>query len=117
MESSAFSESNAESVKKYIAEQEEHHAEAFVSGRFVAFLKKNNVAYCVAASSATSPLLAKGREKWGTRLRRIGIVSPGLSDAEAECDSRSFARHIVDVYFRGYVSAVKSTLVGIFRLL
>lgn len=41
----SVSESNGEAVKKYIAEQEEHHQKHSFQEEFVAFLKKNNVAY------------------------------------------------------------------------
>ncbi len=40
----SVSESNVEAVKKYIAEQEEHHRKHSSQEEFVAFLKKNNVA-------------------------------------------------------------------------
>jgi REP-associated tyrosine transposase len=41
----SVSESNVAAVTKYIAEQEEHHRKRSFQGEFVAFLKKNNVAY------------------------------------------------------------------------
>ena len=41
----SVSESNAAAVTKYIAEQEEHHLKHSFQEEFVAFLKKNNVAY------------------------------------------------------------------------
>jgi putative transposase len=41
----SVSESNVAAVTKYIAEQEEHHREHSFQEEFVAFLKKNNVAY------------------------------------------------------------------------
>ena len=41
----SVSESNVEAVKKYIAEQEEHHQKHSFQEEFVAFLKRNNVAY------------------------------------------------------------------------
>ncbi len=41
----SVSESNVAAVTKYIAEQEEHHQKHSFQEEFVAFLKKNNVAY------------------------------------------------------------------------
>ena len=41
----SVSESNVAAVTKYIAEQEEHHRRHSFREEFVAFLKKNNVAY------------------------------------------------------------------------
>ena len=41
----SVSESNVAGVMKYIAEQEEHHRKHSFQEEFVAFLKKNNVAY------------------------------------------------------------------------
>jgi putative transposase len=41
----SVSESNVGAVRKYIAEQEEHHRKHSFQEEFVAFLKKNNVAY------------------------------------------------------------------------
>ena len=41
----SVSESNVAEVMKYIAEQEEHHRKHSFQEEFVAFLKKNNVAY------------------------------------------------------------------------
>jgi len=41
----SVSESNVGAVKKYIAEQEEHHQKHSFQEEFVAFLKKNKVAY------------------------------------------------------------------------
>jgi REP element-mobilizing transposase RayT len=41
----SVSESNVEAVTKYIAGQEEHHQKHSFQEEFVAFLKKNNVAY------------------------------------------------------------------------
>ncbi len=41
----SVSESNAKSVTKYIAEQEKHHQRRSFQQEYVAFLKKNNVAY------------------------------------------------------------------------
>ncbi len=41
----SVSESNVTAVTKYIAEQEEHHRKHSFQEEFVAFLKKNNVAY------------------------------------------------------------------------
>jgi len=41
----SVSESNVAAVTKYIAEQEEHHKKHSFQEEFVAFLKKNNVAY------------------------------------------------------------------------
>ena len=41
----SVSESNVASVTKYIAQQEEHHQKHSFQDEFVAFLKKNNVAY------------------------------------------------------------------------
>jgi putative transposase len=41
----SVSESNVEAVTKYIAGQEEHHRKHSFQEEFVAFLKKNNVAY------------------------------------------------------------------------
>jgi REP element-mobilizing transposase RayT len=41
----SVSESSVASVTKYIAEQEEHHRKQSFEEEFVAFLKKNNVAY------------------------------------------------------------------------
>ena len=41
----SVSESNVADVVKYIAEQEEHHRKHSFQEEFVAFLKKNNVAY------------------------------------------------------------------------
>ena len=41
----SVSESNVVAVTKYIAEQEEHHRKHSFQEEFVAFLKKNNVAY------------------------------------------------------------------------
>jgi REP element-mobilizing transposase RayT len=41
----SVSESNVESVTKYIAEQEEHHRKHSFQEEYLAFLKKNNVAY------------------------------------------------------------------------
>jgi putative transposase len=41
----SVSESNVAAVTKYIAKQEEHHREHSFQEEFVAFLKKNNVAY------------------------------------------------------------------------
>jgi len=41
----SVSESNAAAVTKYIAEQEEHHQKHSFQEEFVAFLKKNHVAY------------------------------------------------------------------------
>ena len=41
----SVSESNVAAVTKYIAEQEEHHRRHSFQEEFVAFLKKNNVAY------------------------------------------------------------------------
>ena len=41
----SVSESNVEAVTKYIAGQEEHHKKHSFQEEFVAFLKKNNVAY------------------------------------------------------------------------
>jgi putative transposase len=44
-EYSCVSESNAAAVTRYIAEQEEHHRKHSFQEEYVAFLKKNNVAY------------------------------------------------------------------------
>jgi putative transposase len=41
----SVSESNVAAVTKYIAEQEEHHQQRSFQEEFVAFLKKNDVAY------------------------------------------------------------------------
>ncbi len=41
----SVSESNVETVTKYIATQEEHHQKHSFQEEFVAFLKKNHVAY------------------------------------------------------------------------
>jgi len=41
----SVSESNAAEVKKYIVGQEEHHKKHSFQEEFLAFLKKNNVAY------------------------------------------------------------------------
>jgi len=41
----SVSESSIPSVTKYIATQEEHHRERSFQEEFVAFLKKNNIAY------------------------------------------------------------------------
>jgi putative transposase len=41
----SVSESNVPAVTKYIASQEEHHRKRSFQEEFVAFLKKNNVAY------------------------------------------------------------------------
>jgi len=41
----SVSESNVAAVTKYIAEQEEHHRKHSFQEEFVAFLKKNNLAY------------------------------------------------------------------------
>ena len=41
----SVSESNVAAVTKYIAEQEEHHRKHSFQEEFLAFLKKNNVAY------------------------------------------------------------------------
>jgi putative transposase len=41
----SVSESNVTAVKKYIAEQEEHHKEHSFQEEFLAFLKKNHVEY------------------------------------------------------------------------
>ena len=41
----SVSESNVDAVTKYIAGQEEHHQKHSFQDEFVAFLKKNNVAY------------------------------------------------------------------------
>ena len=41
----SVSESNVAAVTKYIANQEEHHKKHSFQEEFVAFLKKNNVAY------------------------------------------------------------------------
>ena len=41
----SVSESNVPAVKKYIAGQEEHHKKHSFQEEFLAFLKKNNVAY------------------------------------------------------------------------
>jgi REP-associated tyrosine transposase len=41
----SVSESNVESVTKYIAEQEEHHRKHSFQEEYLGFLKKNNVAY------------------------------------------------------------------------
>jgi REP element-mobilizing transposase RayT len=41
----SVSESNVTAVKKYIAEQEEHHKKHSFQEEFLAFLKKNHVAY------------------------------------------------------------------------
>jgi putative transposase len=41
----SVSESNVAEVKKYIAIQEEHHKKHSFQEEFLAFLKKNNVAY------------------------------------------------------------------------
>ncbi|MFZ0307711.1 MAG: IS200/IS605 family transposase [Candidatus Sulfotelmatobacter sp.] len=41
----SVSESNVPAVTKYIATQEEHHRKRSFQEEFVAFLKKNNVAY------------------------------------------------------------------------
>jgi putative transposase len=41
----SVSESNVPAVTKYIAEQEEHHQKHSFQEEFLAFLKKNNVAY------------------------------------------------------------------------
>jgi REP element-mobilizing transposase RayT len=41
----SVSESSVESVTQYIARQEEHHKKHSFQEEFVAFLKKNNVAY------------------------------------------------------------------------
>ncbi len=41
----SVSESNLPEVTKYIAEQEKHHQKQSFQEEFVAFLKKNNVAY------------------------------------------------------------------------
>jgi len=41
----SVSESNVPAVKKYIAEQEEHHKEHSFQEEFLAFLKKNHVEY------------------------------------------------------------------------
>jgi putative transposase len=41
----SVSESNVPAVTKYIASQEEHHKKRSFQEEFVAFLKKNNVAY------------------------------------------------------------------------
>jgi putative transposase len=41
----SVSQSNAPAVKKYIAEQEEHHKKHSFQEEFVAFLKKNHVEY------------------------------------------------------------------------
>jgi len=41
----SVSESNVAAVKKYIANQEEHHRTHSFQEEFLAFLKKNNVAY------------------------------------------------------------------------
>jgi putative transposase len=41
----SVSESNVEAVKKYIAEQEQHHQKHSFQEEFIAFLKKNNVVY------------------------------------------------------------------------
>jgi putative transposase len=41
----SVSESNVAPVTKYIAEQEKHHQKHSFQDEFVAFLKKNNVAY------------------------------------------------------------------------
>jgi REP element-mobilizing transposase RayT len=41
----SVSESNVAAVTKYIADQEDHHQKHSFQEEFVAFLKKNNVAY------------------------------------------------------------------------
>jgi len=41
----SVSESNVTAVKKYIAEQEEHHKKHSFQEEFLAFLKKNHVEY------------------------------------------------------------------------
>ena len=41
----SVSESNVASVTRYIATQEEHHQKHSFKEEFLAFLKKNNVAY------------------------------------------------------------------------
>jgi putative transposase len=41
----SVSESNVAAVKKYIANQEQHHKKHSFQEEFLAFLKKNNVAY------------------------------------------------------------------------
>jgi putative transposase len=41
----SVSESNVEAVKKYIADQEEHHKTMTFKEEFVAFLKKNKIKY------------------------------------------------------------------------
>ena len=41
----SVSESNVAAVKKYIAGQQEHHQKHSFQEEFVAFLKKNNIAY------------------------------------------------------------------------
>ena len=41
----SVSESNVAVVTKYIAEQEQHHKKVLFQEEFVAFLKKNHVAY------------------------------------------------------------------------
>jgi REP element-mobilizing transposase RayT len=41
----SLSESNVAPVRRYIARQEEHHKKQTFQQEFVAFLKKNNVAY------------------------------------------------------------------------
>ena len=41
----SVSESNIPAVTKYIATQDEHHKKHSFQEEFVAFLKKNNVAY------------------------------------------------------------------------
>jgi len=41
----SVSESNVEAVKKYIAEQEEHHKKLTFQEEFLGFLKKNHIEY------------------------------------------------------------------------
>jgi putative transposase len=41
----SVSESNVTAVKKYIADQQEHHKKHSFHEEFIAFLKKNNVSY------------------------------------------------------------------------